>query len=143
MKVKKPVAAKTLGYLASPYKKFPKGAEQAFIDVCAIAGHLIQSGMAVYSPIAHNHPIAIHAGMKLHDYEIWIPLDKMMLDRCDVLIVAHMPSWEISEGIKIEIDYFIETGKSIYDLNIKNFCMVRRKNPKDAVDFNQMDMGKW
>ena len=99
--------------------------------------------MAIYSPIAHTHPIAVHTGMKLHDYEIWIPLDKMMLDRCDVLIVAHMPSWEISKGIKIEIEYFIEAGKPIYDLNIKNLCMIRRKNSKDAVYFNQIDMGEW
>ena len=140
---KKPVAAKTLGYLASPYAKYPAGAEQAFIDVCAIAGQLIQSGMAIYSPIAHCHPIAVHTGMKLHNYELWIPLDKMMLDRCDVLIVAHMLGWQDSIGIKIEIDYFIEADKPIYDLNIKNLCMVRRKNPKDAIDFNQIDMGEW
>lgn len=140
---KKSVAAKTLGYLASPYAKYPLGAEQAFIDVCAIAGHLIQSGMAIYSPIAHCHSIAVHTGMKLHNYELWIPLDKIMLDRCDVLIIAQMPSWEISEGIRIEIEHFIEADKPIYDLNIRNLCMVRRKNPKDAIDFNQIDMGEW
>jgi len=66
-----------------------------------------------------------------------------MLDRCDVLIVAHMLGWQDSIGIKIEIDYFIEADKPIYDLNIKNLCMVRRKNPKDAIDFNQIDMGEW
>lgn len=66
-----------------------------------------------------------------------------MLDRCDVLIIAQMPSWEISEGIRIEIEHFTEAGKPIYDLNIRNLCMVRRKNPKDAIDFNQIDMGEW
>ncbi len=137
------VSAKSLAYLASPYSKYPAGAEQAFIDVCAIAGQLIQAGAAIYSPIAHSHSIAVHTGMRLHDYELWIPLDKIMLDRCDVLIVANMPGWEQSAGIKIEVDYFEKTNKYIYDLDINTLCMIRRKDPKNVIDFNQLPMGKW
>jgi Domain of unknown function (DUF1937) len=139
----KKITPKKLVYLASPYNNYYAGSEAAHRDVCVIAGHLIQMGMALYCPIAHSHSIATNTGMRLHDYELWIPLDKIMMDRCDVLLIAHMPGWEKSKGIQIEVDYFDEADKPIYDLDIKTLCMVRRTNPKDPVDFNQLKMGEW
>ena len=133
----------TLGYLASPYALYPAGAEHAFIDICIIAGHLIEAGVNVYSPIAHCHPIAVYTGMKLHNYELWMPLDKIMLDRCDTLIVAHMEGWQHSKGIAEEVEYFATSDKPVYDLDIDTLCMVRRADPKDAVNLNQLKMGEW
>lgn len=133
---------RTLAYLTSPFNNYHTGSEQAHIDICIIAGHLIEAGVMLYCPIAHSYPISIHTGIELHNYELWMPLDKMMLDRCDTLIVAHMLGWQNSRGIKEEIDYFIESKKPIFDLSIKTLCMVRRKDPGN-FDGAQLNMGEW
>ncbi len=143
MKKNKTQHIKKLAYLASPYNNYYAGSEAAHRDICIIAGHLIQAGMALYCPIAHNHPIAVHTGMNLHDYELWMPLDKIMMNRCEILIIAHMIGWENSRGIKEEINYFVEANKPVYDLDIRTLCMVRRKDPRDTMDFNQLKMGEW
>ena len=116
-----------LGYLASPYKNYYAGLDGAYHDVCVIAGNLIQAGVSVYCPIAHGHGIARYSGMEMNNYDIWMPLDKMMLDRCDFLIVAHMLGWTESRGITEEINYFLMSGKPIYDLDIGTLCLVQRK----------------
>jgi len=142
-KLKENKPEKTLAYLASPYNNYHTGSEQAFIDICVIAGHLIEAGVNLYCSIAHCHSIATHTGMALHNYDLWMPLDKMMMDRCDVMIIAHMLGWENSRGIKEEIEYFALAKKPIFDLDIKTLCMVRRTDPRDAMDFNQIKMGEW
>ena len=134
---------RTLAYLACPYNNYHTGSEQAHIDICIIAGHLIEAGVNLYCPIAHNHPIAKWTGIALHNYELWMPLDKMMMDRCEVLIMAHMLGWQDSRGMKEELDYFVAANKPVFDLDIKTLCMVKRTDPKDATDFNQIKMGEW
>ena len=123
-----------LYYLASPYRLYPAGAEQAFIDVCAIAGHLIETGVMVYSPIAHCHPIAAHSDMDLHRYELWMPFDLLMLARCDGLIIAHMQGWEESVGIAEEVKYFMALNRPIFDLDIKTLCL-RARTMIPHIDF--------
>lgn len=51
-----------LVYLATPYSKYPRGIEAAFVDASRLAACLVRLGISVYSPIAHTHPIAIRIG---------------------------------------------------------------------------------
>lgn len=113
-------------YLATPYTKYPQGIEQAFIDASKLAARLIQSGLSVYSPIAHTHPIAIHGGIDPLDHKIWLPFDNAMMKAATFLLVAHMPGWEESYGIGEEIKFFKAMGKPIYDLDPETLQAIPR-----------------
>lgn len=105
---------KGLWYLASPYSKYPPGIEFATADVARIAGALIGRGIAVYSPIAHTHPIAIASGLDPYDHDIWLPLDQHMMDAAVGVIIAKMDGWRESKGVTFEIAYFQATGKPVF-----------------------------
>lgn len=107
-------------YLATPYSKYGDGPEAAFVEAAKIVGSLIGSGMAVYSPIAHTHPVAIHSGMDPLDHNIWLPADKPMMDAAIGLIVAKMLGWEDSYGIGEEIKAFRAADKPIMYLECKD-----------------------
>lgn len=91
-----------LAYLASPYSRAPGGIVRAWADACTAAGQMILQGHAVYSPIAHTHPIAMHAHIDPLDHERWMKRDAAMMERCDELWIVKMPGWNESVGIAIE-----------------------------------------
>jgi hypothetical protein len=117
----------TLAYLATPYTKYPAGIEAAFRDAASLAAELLRSGISVYSPIAHCHPLSVHGGIDPLDHSIWIPFDAAMMRAADVLIVAHMEGWQESYGVAHEIDVFTKAGKPIYDLDLGTLAMSRRQ----------------
>lgn len=103
-------------YVGTPYSKYPTGIYQAFEDAARLTARLMQAGLKVYSPIAHTHPLAIHGNIDPLDHNIWLPFDGAMMAKSDAIIVAMMPSWESSFGIRHEIHEFIEAGKPVYFL---------------------------
>jgi len=117
----------SLCYLATPYSKFEGGPDRAFEAACGLAARLISAGVHLYCPIAHSHGIAIHGGLDGLDHSIWMPLDEAMMARCDVLLVARLPGWDQSEGIKQEIDFFERADKAIFDLFPDSLRMERRR----------------
>lgn len=104
-------------YLATPYSKYPGGIQRAFADACELCGELLERGVMAYSPIAHTHPIAIHSGIDPLDHSIWLPFDRIRMDKADAILVAQMDSWEASFGVAHEIDVFKEAGKPVYYLD--------------------------
>jgi uncharacterized protein DUF1937 len=116
-----------LAYLATPYSKYPDGLYVAFVHACKLAARLLRTGVKLYSPIAHTHPIAFYANIDPLDHAIWLPFDEAMMNACDVLIVAHMPSWQDSKGIACEVEYFRAAGKAIFDLDPETLRMERRR----------------
>jgi len=106
-------------YLATPYSKYPQGLEVAFRHAAALSARLLLRGVKVYSPIVSTHPIAIHGGIDPFDHSIWLPLDALMMQRCNALLVAHMETWEISYGIGEEIRFFAAANKPAYHLDPK------------------------
>jgi hypothetical protein len=115
-----------LAYLATPYSAYKHGPVAAWQAACRLAGRLIKAGTNVYSPIAHSHCIARYGGLDPLDHDLWMPLDKSMMDRCEVLLVAHMEGWEISKGIAIEVAAFEKAGKPIFDLDPQTLTMTKR-----------------
>lgn len=104
-------------YLATPYTKFGDGLEEAFIESCKAAGRLITRGLRVYSPIAHCHPIAEHAGIDKLDHEIWLPAQAPMMHNACGLIVCMMEGWQESYGVTQEIKLFNNLHKPIVYMN--------------------------
>lgn len=115
-----------LAYLASPYAAHSGGTAAAYAEVCKLAARLLKAGVTVFSPIAHSHGIAVWGSLNPIDHDIWIPFDKLIMARCDALIVAHMPGWRESKGMAIEIAFFEAARKPIFDLNPESLTMARR-----------------
>jgi hypothetical protein len=116
----------TLAYLATPYTGYAYGLGQAFIDAAKIAARLINSGVTVYSPIIHSHPIAYWGDLDPLNQQLWRDVDAAMVAKCDVLIIAHMEGWQHSSGIAHEIECFAAVGKPIFDLDPETLKMVKR-----------------
>jgi len=123
----KPAAIATLAYLATPYSRYPGGLEQAYIEASKLAAGLIKSGLKIYSPIAHCHPIAINGGLDPLDHELWMEQDRAMMEVCGALIVAHMAGWATSKGIDIEVKFFQGKKRPIFDLDPGTMKMVKRR----------------
>ena len=100
-------------YLASNYTKHPLGIERAFNLVCVEAARLMRAGHAVFSPIAHAHPIAEHGGLDPLDHEMWMVQCRAMLPRMDRLVVLMLDGWERSVGIAEEIELMEAMGKPV------------------------------
>ena len=96
-------------YLASPYSHSSVLVRQhRFEAACRAAAALLRAGVAVFSPIAHSHPIA-QFGVPT-TWEFWSRLDREYLARCDVLAVLTLPGWRESVGVQAEMTLARELG---------------------------------
>lgn len=99
-------------YLASPYSKYPKGPDQAMVDVAMTAGELMNVGLVTVGPITGSHPITKYHGYR-GDYEGWRQLDEALIssDKCHGIIVAMLDTWDQSYGISEETRFCVEECK--------------------------------
>ncbi len=101
-----------LVYVASPYSHDdPSVRQRRFELVAEFAAHLMRDGLFVYSPIAHTHPIAQH-GLPL-GWDFWEKYDRVMLPRCDRMIVLTLDGWDDSKGVSAEIEIMRAAGKCV------------------------------
>jgi hypothetical protein len=112
-------AIKGFWYLASPYSSHPEGPWIAYRQAAHFAGNLAKLGHKVFSPIAHAHPLAIEAKLDPFDHEFWLPFDEPFMRAADGLIVATLPGWEDSKGIKHEIESFQKQRKQIVYMGLE------------------------
>jgi len=91
-------------YLASPYSHpDPAVRQRRFELACAAAAHRMESGLIVYSPIAHSHPIEQFMDQQ-QSHEFWMRQCVAMLKRAESLVVLTLPGWEASKGVGLEIN---------------------------------------
>jgi hypothetical protein len=101
-------------YLATPYSKYPGGIEAAFKLACINAGVLMKAGIAVFSPIAHTHPIVIACKMDpFDDFFFWVPPDKPMMEAARGVILLQAEGWQQSVGMQIEREAFTAACKPV------------------------------
>lgn len=100
-------------YLATPYSKFEGGIEQAFRLAAIAAAHLIRLKVAVFSPIAHTHPVGVFGRIDPYDVDFWLKADGPLMRAACGLIVFTMPGWRESKGVTHEIEAFDREGKPI------------------------------
>ena len=99
----------SFAYLASPYTNPDNPTdrlycEQRFAEACAGAAKLMATGMAIFCPIAHSHPVAAYLPTEQRcSHQFWLAQDFAILDMADKLIVLKLFQWERSYGIKQEI----------------------------------------
>lgn len=73
-------------------------------------GKLIKEGWIVYSPILHNHHLALAYALP-HDWDFWEKFDRRMILASDVLGIYRLPGWEESVGLRAEIEIAIALDK--------------------------------
>lgn len=87
-----------------------------------MAAKLIEQGHIVYSPLTMTHPIDIilaDDGATLgSDY--WVAFDKAFMSRCDEIAVLKLDGWEASKGVQFEIEFFRQSGKPIWSVNLNS-----------------------
>lgn len=108
----------SLIYLATPYTNFPDGLHAACSAAARVTANLMKRGFFVYSPICHSHTVAETGLLDAVDHELWMRIDRVMMDRCDMLAVAKLPTWEASKGVAYEIEYFRARGKPVCYLEV-------------------------
>lgn len=118
-----------IAYLATPYSRMPD-IDRAFQQASRIAAHLSLSGITLFCPIAHSHPMVRAAGLDHRNPAVFAALNKFMLDKCASLIVVHMDGWRESDGMREEIEFFERTHKPIFDMeDPASFTMKQRRAP--------------
>lgn len=98
-------------YLASPYADYAGGIDAAAHEACVNAGLLLDTGVHVFSPIAHSHAIRCAIGPRPHEF--WMAADRRFMDAACGLIVLELDGWRESRGVKIEGVYFARRGVPI------------------------------
>jgi hypothetical protein len=100
-------------YLATPYTNYEGGLEKAYHDARMITAGFLKQGVTVFSPIVHTHPVARIGGIDPLDLNIWIPFDEPFMRAAGACIVAMLPGWKKSKGVRAEIDFFNAAGKPV------------------------------
>jgi len=85
-----------------------------------IAGHLINKGFFIFSPISHCHEIAMACHLPT-DFDFWQRYNKAMIDACDCLLLATLAGWRESKGVTGEISYARQRVKNIYTVDAESY----------------------
>ena len=99
-------------YLATPYGQYAMGRDSAFRLACDAAGLLMQNGVPVYSPIAHNHAIINATGIEFsREHDFWMNVDRPFMEAAHGIIILQAHGWASSRGVAHEIEYFDQAFK--------------------------------
>ena len=102
-----------LVYLASPYSDpFPEVEAGRFEAACRASANLMATGVFIYSPVAHTHPIHLHGDLP-GGWSFWERYDRAILQCCHKMIVLQLPGWEQSKGIAAELEISKELGITV------------------------------
>lgn len=106
-------------YLASPYShEDEKVKEKRVLAVCMCAASLMELGVIVFSPIAHSHYIALHGNVP-NNWNFWKHQDFGMLSLAAELWVYKLPGWDVSVGVRDEIEFAQKRGIKIHYIDPK------------------------
>jgi hypothetical protein len=107
-----------LVYLASPYSHpDEKVRERRYDEVLRIMLLVMQKGFAVYCPIVQIHHVCKLRNPKEFQFSYFEQSDKLLLGRCDRLIICEMEGWQSSVGVTEEFRFAREIGLKIYYYN--------------------------
>jgi len=100
-------------YLAIPYTNYSDHEREWIFETAnRIAFKYFWEGKTVISPITHCHPIAKY-GFK-GDFSVWREFDMELLKICSSVVVVCIEGWELSTGIKHEIEYAQANNIPVY-----------------------------
>lgn len=92
-------------YLASPYAHSdPAVMQKRYETMVQFVNDEYRKENVVYSPIVHNHPVAVLGGLP-RTWDFWRKIDLPVLRRCNELWVVCLDGWRESKGVSAEIEY--------------------------------------
>lgn len=95
--------------------------ETRYRYVCKRAGELMAKGEHIYSPIAHNHVIALMTPNMPKTWDFWKRMDLHVLSRCNAVYVLNMPGVKESTGVQAEIEYALSVGIPVVYLDCPDY----------------------
>lgn len=105
-------------YLGGPYYHARTEIRAArFEALTDIAAWMVAAGRIVFSPITHSHPMHIIGTGHQGDHDFWMAFDGAFMRAAKGLIVAKLPGWEMSKGLRHEREFFEAAGKPIVELD--------------------------
>lgn len=106
-------------YLAAPYSARNADGSldqdkmlKRFRDVNSMAGQLIKSGLIVFSPISHSHPIGLILNEQLN-HDMWMAQDIEFIKWADEVWVYKLTGWNTSSGVTREIELAAKLCKPV------------------------------
>lgn len=97
-------------YLASPYAhEDVQVMEERFEQAARAAFLIMRKEICCYSPIAHNHPIAVRFDLP-RTWDFWQLMDLPMLAKANQLWVLKLLGWELSKGVAAETAFARSAG---------------------------------
>ena len=98
-------------YLAAPYTHKSKHIMNERADMISHkAAELIKNGFMVFSPITYGHALIEYLKHDAVSFEFWKNFDKLMLGKCNKMLVLCLDGWLESVGVLSEIEYAEELG---------------------------------
>ncbi|TQC47628.1 DUF1937 family protein [Rhodococcus sp. WS4] len=103
-------------FLACPYSHAdPAVTHERFLAANEVAGHIVESGHAVFSQVSMSHPVNLTFAGKDNAKigALWRPVDPVFMDAMEELIILDLPGWDRSSGIRREIEFFESRGRRV------------------------------
>jgi Domain of unknown function (DUF1937) len=119
-------------YLACPYSHPDYEIRVTrFRAVTEVAARLIEKGCIIFSPVTMTHPIdLVMAGDKeTMGSDFWVEFDQAFMRACSSLVILTLPGWQESNGIKREMEFFIENKKDIYLIDNSDLLNIKKIAP--------------
>lgn len=97
-------------YLASPYSHPDHEVREGrYRDACRKAAQYVKKGIAVFSPIAHSHPMVPYLDAKqCLDFDLWMQMDLPLLKNADELHILCIEGWRASRGVARETEFAMQ-----------------------------------
>ena len=91
-------------YLASPYTSKEPFIQAMRVKACvALVGVYAQQGVFLFTPIVQGHEAEKVLGVIGHS--TWMAHSFDALATCRAMLLAELPGWDTSKGVRAEIDY--------------------------------------
>lgn len=116
-------------YFATPYTDYNGGGaggrDMAFRAASQLAGELEARGLKLYAPIAHGHPVVEKIGFDALRHADWMASCFPFMVRASCLLVATMPGFYDSRGIRTEFEFFWKSNKPVFLLHVESREIIR------------------
>ena len=111
-------------YLAAPFSHpEPEVSRHRLEEVDRYAVHLLRQGKSVFSPLSH--------GARLDSPDIpnyvWYQLGLRIMEGCDQLWLLALDGWEVSEGVRMELEHAWQLDIPVYVVNPDTYEVMPRE----------------
>lgn len=104
-------------YLASPYTHPDENVRLHRFEAAKFAAaKILKENIAVFSPIAYSHPIAVSYELPT-DWNFWQDQDESMIAALDIFMVLPLEGWQQSVGVQAELEIAKNLSKHVVYLS--------------------------